>query len=105
MLVSWFKDGRELEQTEMVKMTRLDSVTSVLAISILDRDMAGNYSCVAKNEVAVVEVTSVLLVRGDVGQQHIQFVFMLHHTSTFLFQFLSRRENWQLGNFINKFHF
>ena len=64
MLVSWFRDGRPLESSETVRITRIDPVTSVLAISALSAAMAGNYTCVAKNEVAVVEERARLVVRG-----------------------------------------
>ena len=64
MLVSWFLDGRPLEASDTVRITRIDPVTSVLAISSLTAGMAGNYTCVAKNEVAVVEEAAVLVVRG-----------------------------------------
>ena len=55
MLVDWFRDGAPLESSEVVRITRIDPVTSVLAISSLTAAMAGNYTCVAKNEVAMVE--------------------------------------------------
>ena len=61
MLVSWFRDGREVDQSMVM---RIDEVTSLLAISELTSEHAGNYSCVAKNEVAVVSVTATLVVRG-----------------------------------------
>ena len=63
MLVSWFRDGVALEAADTV---RIDEVTSLLVISNLTSDHAGNYSCVAKNEVAVVSVTAALVVKGNV---------------------------------------
>jgi hypothetical protein len=57
LLVSWFKDGDSLE-------TRIDPVTSMLAIVELTAAHAGNYTCVAKNDVAAVAVTAPLVVRG-----------------------------------------
>ena len=65
MLVSWFRDGVPGESSESVRITRIDEVTSLLAISDLSSHQAGNYSCVAKNEVAVVSVTASLVVRGN----------------------------------------
>ena len=65
MLVSWFRDGSAVESDETTRITRIDEVTSLLAISDLSSHQAGNYSCVAKNEVAVVSVTASLVVRGN----------------------------------------
>ena len=62
MLVSWFRDGVSVDPSETV---RIDEVTSLLAISNLTANHAGNYSCVAKNEVAVVSVTASLVVKGN----------------------------------------
>ena len=62
MLVSWFRDGVSVDTSETV---RIDEVTSLLAITNLTANHAGNYSCVAKNEVAVVSVTASLVVKGN----------------------------------------
>ena len=66
MLVSWFRDGSAVESDETTRITRIDEVTSLLAISDLSSQHAGNYSCVAKNSVAVVSVTASLVVRGNI---------------------------------------
>ena len=71
MLVDWFRDGTPLESSEVVRITRIDPVTSVLAISSLTASMAGNYTCVAKNEVAMVEEAAVLVVRGLYSALHL----------------------------------
>ena len=71
MLVDWFRDGAPLESSEVVRITRIDPVTSVLAISSLTASMAGNYTCVAKNEVAMVEEAAVLVVRGLYSGLHL----------------------------------
>ena len=71
MLVSWFRDGQPVESSETTRITRIDEVTSLLAISDLSSHHAGNYSCVAKNSVAVVSVTGRLVVRGNT--QHFLF--------------------------------
>ena len=68
MLVSWFRDGHKVESSETTRITRIDEVTSLLVISNLTSDHAGNYSCVAKNEVAVVSVTAALVVKGNLAQ-------------------------------------
>ena len=67
MLVSWFRDGQSIESSESVRIT-CSEVTSLLAISDLTSRHAGNYSCVAKNEVAVVSVTASLVVQGKYAQ-------------------------------------
>jgi hypothetical protein len=91
MLVSWFRDGQPIESSESVRINRIDEVTSLLAISDLTSQHAGNYSCVAKNEVAVVSVTASLVVQGKYAQS----TFVLHATLfctctiTFLFDFFS----------------
>lgn len=64
LLVSWFRDGQDLESDESVRVTRIDSLTSMLAISDLTSRHSGNYTCVAKNDVAAVAETAVLLVKG-----------------------------------------
>ena len=65
MLVSWFRDGVAVDSGQTV---RIDEVTSLLAISNLTSDHAGNYTCVASNEVAVVSVTASLVVKGNPAQ-------------------------------------
>ena len=64
MLVTWFRDGQALESSDTIRITRIDDVTSVLAISSLTAGMAGNYTCVARNQVAVVEAVARLVVKG-----------------------------------------
>ena len=73
MLVSWFRDGQPIESSESVRINRIDEVTSLLAISDLTSKHAGNYSCVAKNEVAVVSVTASLVVKGNYSQSTFLF--------------------------------
>ena len=65
LLVSWFRDGQDLENDESVRVTRIDALTSLLAISDLTSAHSGNYTCVAKNEVAAVAETAMLLVKGS----------------------------------------
>ena len=65
LLVSWFRDGQDLENDESVRVTRIDALTSMLAISDLTSAHSGNYTCVAKNEVAAVAETAMLLVKGS----------------------------------------
>ena len=42
MLVSWFRDGAPVESSESIRITRIDEVTSLLAISDLSSHQAGN---------------------------------------------------------------
>ena len=66
MMVSWFKDGISLLEENSMRVTQIDPVTSMLAISNLSAAQhAGNFSCVAKNAVAVVSVTASLVVKGN----------------------------------------
>ena len=67
LLVSWFRDGQDLESDDSVRVTRIDALTSMLAISDLTGRHSGNYTCVAKNEVAAVSQTASLLVKGKFG--------------------------------------
>ena len=82
MLVSWFRDGEPVESSESLRITRIDEVTSLLAISDLSSHQAGNYSCVAKNEVAVVSVTASLVVRGNSSTPHSMFACSTFCTRT-----------------------
>lgn len=79
MLVDWFRDGAPLESSDVVRITRIDPVTSVLAISSLTAAMAGNYTCVAKNEVAMVEEAAILVVRGLYSGLHLVHLVHLVH--------------------------
>ena len=65
LLVSWFRDGQDLETDSSVRVTRIDALTSMLAISDLRSGHSGNYTCVAKNEVAAVSETARLIVKGS----------------------------------------
>ena len=64
LLLSWFRDGQDLEADPSVRISRIDQLTSMLAISDLRSRHSGNYSCVAKNDVAAVAETAVLTVKG-----------------------------------------
>ncbi len=65
LLVSWFRDGQDLGLDDSVRVTRIDALTSMLAISDLESRHSGNYTCVVKNEVARVAQTATLLVKGE----------------------------------------
>ena len=51
--------------SRQVTVRRIDQYTSLLAISILDTNHAGNYSCVARNKVAEHVRSAVLTIRGS----------------------------------------
>ena len=65
LLVSWFRDGQDLDLDDSVRVTRIDALTSMLAISDLESRHSGNYTCVVRNEVARVSQTATLLVKGE----------------------------------------
>ena len=51
-----------------MKVRRIDEYTSLLAISYLETEHAGNYSCVATNSVAEYVRSAVLTIRGKFFQ-------------------------------------
>ena len=52
------------------KVRRIDEYTSLLAISNLETDHAGNYSCVATNSVAEYVRSAVLTIRGEFNKSY-----------------------------------
>ena len=50
-----------------MKVRRIDEYTSLLAISYLETEHAGNYSCVATNSVAEYVRSAVLTIRGKIS--------------------------------------
>ena len=102
MLVSWFRDGAPVESSESIRITRIDEVTSLLAISDLSSHQAGNYSCVAKNEVAVVSVTASLVVRGNPAP-HSLFACYTYCTCTVIVKSRYQLENVQKVSTISTF--
>ena len=63
--VEWHKDGIPVAASKNVHVKRIDEYTSLLGISYLETDHAGNYSCVAKNAVAKFAKSAVLTIRGE----------------------------------------
>lgn len=61
--ITWQKDGRPIPTSLGVTVDNID-FTSSLRISNLTPDHNGNYTCIARNEAAVVEHQSQLIVRG-----------------------------------------
>lgn len=62
--VEWRRDGVGIRPTKNVHVRRIDEYTSLLSISYLETDHAGNYSCVASNAVAKFAKSAVLTIRG-----------------------------------------
>ncbi|XP_049785936.1 Down syndrome cell adhesion molecule-like protein Dscam2 [Schistocerca cancellata] len=62
LTISWFKDGRSADSMPRVSVTRVDQFNSILLIESLSPDHNGNYSCVARNQVAEVSHTQQLMV-------------------------------------------
>ncbi len=67
--VAWRKDGAPLlpssSPSGAMTVRRIDEFTSMLAISFLETEHAGNYSCVATNQVAAFTRSAVLSIRGE----------------------------------------
>ncbi len=63
--VEWWKDGHKVPRiSKGIQVRRIDEFTSLLAISFLETTHAGNYSCVAKNSVAIFTRSASLAIRG-----------------------------------------
>ncbi|MEQ2293553.1 hypothetical protein AMECASPLE_034743 [Ameca splendens] len=60
--ITWQKDGRPIPASLGVTVDNID-FTSSLRINNLTPDHNGNYTCIARNEAAVVEHQSQLIVR------------------------------------------
>lgn len=67
MAVSWARDGVAVVETESLKVQRIDEVTSLLSITGLAARHSGNYSCQARNAVAVATAAARLTVQGREG--------------------------------------
>ena len=63
--VEWHRDGARVAPTRNVAVRRIDEYTSLLGISYLETEHAGNYSCVASNDVATFSKSAVLTIRGE----------------------------------------
>lgn len=66
--ITWQKDGRPIPASLGVTVDNID-FTSSLRINNLTPDHNGNYTCIARNEAAVVEHQSQLIVRGKKANQ------------------------------------
>ncbi|KAK9752837.1 Immunoglobulin I-set domain [Popillia japonica] len=61
LTISWRKDGRTLDPTQ-ISITQVDQFTSILLIESLSSEHNGNYSCVVRNQAAEVSHTQQLVV-------------------------------------------
>lgn len=64
LTISWRKDGRTLDPTQ-ISITQVDQFTSILLIESLSSEHNGNYSCVVRNQAAEVSHTQQLVVNGN----------------------------------------
>lgn len=71
LTVEWFKDGSPVAPSKNVNVKRLDEFTSILGIAFLETHHAGNYSCVATNDVATYTRSAVLTIRGKLCMKKI----------------------------------
>lgn len=62
--INWEKDGRPINASLGVTIDNID-FTSSLRISNLQRVHNGTYTCIARNDAAVVKYQSQLIVRGE----------------------------------------
>ncbi len=67
--LQWRKDGAPILMAHAnggaLTVRRIDEFTSLLAVSFLETSHAGNYSCVASNQVATFARSAVLTIRGE----------------------------------------
>ncbi|XP_025829144.1 Down syndrome cell adhesion molecule-like protein Dscam2 isoform X2 [Agrilus planipennis] len=62
LTISWHKDHRVLDPSQMVVIKQVDQFTSILAIESLTPEHNGNYSCVVRNQAGEVSHTQQLVV-------------------------------------------
>ena len=87
ILTKWVKYLGSLHR--QLKVRRIDEYTSLLAISYLETEHAGNYSCVATNSVAEYVRSAVLTIRGKSS-------FSILFESGFLYRQAKNKENRKL---------
>ncbi|GBM32188.1 Titin [Araneus ventricosus] len=62
---TWFKDGKKLAETHAISIKTFDDFTSNLAISKVDADSNGNYTCRASNSKGFDEKSALLSVKEN----------------------------------------
>lgn len=65
--IKWYKDWQPLMNDDL-KVYGYDSHSSTVVVDKVQAQHAGNYTCQAKNDVAVDEFTAVLVVSGKVPE-------------------------------------
>lgn len=72
LTIVWLKDNKTIEHNHIVQ--KLDDTTSLLRLSHVTLEDAGNYTCTASNSAGSVSRYSILKVKGSRSQQntHIQ---------------------------------
>uniref|UniRef100_A0A8C6LAJ7 non-specific serine/threonine protein kinase n=1 Tax=Nothobranchius furzeri TaxID=105023 RepID=A0A8C6LAJ7_NOTFU len=66
MLVSWFKDDKEIHSDDKYRLEFSDSAASV-TITGLDQSHAGVYECRVSNEAGLAQTSGALMVKGQTG--------------------------------------
>ena len=61
---NWLKDQQILHPDDDIRITNLDSYTSMLVIDRIQEHHSGNYTCVATNAAKVTKTTAALTVSG-----------------------------------------
>ncbi|KAF8765095.1 Titin like protein [Argiope bruennichi] len=62
---TWFKDGQKLSETHAISIKTFDDFTSTLAISKVDAESNGNYTCRASNSRGFDEKSALLSVKDN----------------------------------------
>ncbi|GFY12186.1 titin [Trichonephila clavipes] len=62
---TWLKDGQKLSETRSISVKTIDDFTSNLAISKVDANSNGNYTCRASNSKGFDEKSALLSVKAD----------------------------------------
>ena len=60
----WLKDGNLINPDDDIRITKLDSYTSMLVIDRIEEFHTGNYTCIATNAAKVTKSTAALSVSG-----------------------------------------
>lgn len=61
---TWFKDGKEMTETDSMSIRRFDEYTSNLVITNLGPDHNGNYTCRVSNSAGSDQHSDMLLMKS-----------------------------------------
>ena len=93
LTISWLKDGLPLAPAPDVTVRSPDEFTSSVAISALAPRHSGNYTCVARNQVASAAHSATLAVNGNLAFYFVSLFFTVPPAITpFTFGELSKGE-------------